>query len=327
VGGRVLREGPALLHTWPGVYFEAAFRGASIGVALSDADGIYNVEIDGTAHPPIPAPGETTHWISGLAPGRHTIRVAKRTESTARVPRFLGFVPAPDGALLPGPGPRARQIEFIGDSSTAGYGSLSETRECTPAELHERSDVDRSFAVLTARRFDLDYHISAFSGLGLVRNWNGTKPHLEFPKVYTRVLREVDDSSWVVPPDWRPRLVVVGLGGNDFSTPIQPGEAWTDASLRDAFKRAYRELLHTVRSRYGPDTTFLLGSVDLPHLAAFPKAVQEVADEETAAGHRVHHWTIAGLDWMGCHGHPSPRDHRVISEQLAAWMEAHPAVW
>ncbi len=321
-------EGGALLHTWPGVYFESAFRGTGVGIALSDADGYYNVEIDGRYHSTIETPGTKTTWISALPDGRHTIRLTKRAESTTEVPRFFGFVPQPGGAILEAPKARSRQIEFIGDSGTAGYGILSETRECTPAEVRQRSDVDRTFAVLTARHYDADYHVDAFSGMGVVRNWNGGMRALDFRTVYDRVLREQPGSTWVVPPEWRPRLVVIALGQNDFSTPIQPGEPWTDVSLRSAFKAAYRELIETVRSRYGADTTVVLGSMSLPHLAALRPAVQEIVAEENAAGHaRVHHWGFDGLELGGCQWHPSVRDHERLSRELVAWIDSRPDVW
>jgi len=36
---------------------------------------------------------------------------------------------------------RLRQIEFIGDSYTAGYGNMSDTRTCSKAEVHDRTTV------------------------------------------------------------------------------------------------------------------------------------------------------------------------------------------
>lgn len=41
-------------------------------------------------------------------------------------------------------------------------------------------------------------------------------------------------SLWQNPGTWRPQVVVVNLGTNDFSTAINPGEPWTSDSLAAA---------------------------------------------------------------------------------------------
>ena len=136
-------------------------------------------------------------------------------------------------AILAKPAARARQIEFIGDSLTAGYGNLSDhPRLLGERRVNRTTNTDLSFGALTAKALNADYQINAFSGRGMVRNYNGGEPGTSYRTYYDRALLHVDGDVWQNPGTWRPQLVVVGLGINDFSTAINPGEPWTPESLR-----------------------------------------------------------------------------------------------
>ncbi|MBY8853723.1 hypothetical protein K7G98_38040, partial [Saccharothrix sp. MB29] len=74
-------------------------------------------------------PGRTTHWVRGLADTEHRVRLVKRTESPWTAGGFGGFTAAPGGEVLDKPAARTRQVEFIGDSLTVGYGNMSTTRD------------------------------------------------------------------------------------------------------------------------------------------------------------------------------------------------------
>lgn len=55
------------------------------------------------------------------------------------------------------------------------------------------------------------------------------------------------------PPVASPRteLLVLWLGGNDFSTPLAKGEPWTRTTLKLAFDKHYRILVWQLRQRLG----------------------------------------------------------------------------
>ncbi|MEU4761660.1 SGNH/GDSL hydrolase family protein [Actinosynnema sp. NPDC023794] len=127
------------------------------------------------------------------------------------------------GAVLSKPAPRDRQIEFIGDSLTVGYGNVSGTRDCNPEQLKRNTNTDVSYSALTARQLDADYQINGFSGLGMVRNVAGISPDVTYRTYYDRALLNVDGDVWQNPGTWRPQIVVVNLGANDFSD-LTPGE-------------------------------------------------------------------------------------------------------
>src|SRR6185312_14756892 len=108
------------------------------------------------------------------------------------------------------------QIEFIGDSHTVGYGNTSRTRECTQDDVWKTTDNSQSFGPLIAGHYAADYQINAISGRGIVRNYNGT-PGDTLPVAYPYVL--FDKKEEYSDPHWKPQIIVISLGTNDFSTP------------------------------------------------------------------------------------------------------------
>lgn len=320
--GRVQVAAGTARFSWPGVYFEGRFRGTGVGVVLNDAAADYDVQVDGTTVATLVAPGPITHRVTGLAPGVHQVRLVKRSESPWAVSEFGGFVAAPGGAILPGPPPRRRQIEFIGDSYTAGYGNLSASRDCTGDEVNRTTNADLSFGALTARRLHADYQLNAFSGRGMVRNYNGGEPGTSYRTYYERALLSVPGDVWQ-PGRWRPQVVVVGLGINDFSTPVNPGESWTPESLVEAYRTAYLDFIAQLRDRYGPRTTIVVSATPVSGSAQPAEVAQQVVRERNAQGdNRVRYWFYdsAGLDYGGCHWHPSARDHVIIADRLEAYL-------
>ncbi|WSQ14532.1 GDSL-type esterase/lipase family protein [Streptomyces sp. NBC_01231] len=319
-------------YSWPGIYFEGRFHGTGVGVALDDADNDYDVQIDGTTVETLVKPGRTTFWLDGLSDTEHRVRLVKRTESPWAVGRFGGFVAAPGGAVLPGPRARSRQIEFIGDSNTAGYGNVSTSRDCSNnGGVNRNTNADLAFGALTARGLGADYQINAFSGRGMVRNYNGGSPEADFRTYYDRALLNVDGDVWRRPADWRPQVVVIGLGLNDFSTPLNPGERWaTQDELVAAYETAYHGFLDKLRARCGSRTFIVVSATYLWNTTAFADATLRIVQERNRRGDsRVGHWYYndPGLDHLGCDWHPSLSDHRIISELLNDHLAGLPLRW
>ncbi|MFI6209035.1 SGNH/GDSL hydrolase family protein [Streptomyces sp. NPDC051041] len=330
--GRVKRAADgSVQYTWPGIAFEGRFRGTGVGIALDDSVNDYDIQIDGTTVGTLVTPGRTTSWVKDLTDTEHTVRLVKRTESPWAVGRFGGFLAARGGKILPAPAARSRQIEFIGDSFTAGYGNASGTRDCSAnGGVDRNSNADLAFGPLTARKLDADYQQNAFSGRGMVRNYNGGDPGTDYRTYYDRALLNVDGDVWRKPRDWRPQVVVIGLGINDFSTPLHPGEPWTTQSeLITAYTNAYHGFLDKLRTRYG-SRTFLVVSATLVAGTAFAETARDIVRERNAQGDdRVSYWYYddPGLDRLGCDWHPSLHDHRIISGLLDQHLATLPLDW
>ncbi|MEV7098091.1 cellulose binding domain-containing protein [Amycolatopsis sp. NPDC051045] len=324
--GRVKLTGDVAQYTWPGIYFEGRFRGTGVDIVLNDSNNDYDVQIDGATVATLVTPGRTTHQVRGLTDAEHSVRLVKRTESPWAAGEFDGFVAAPGGEILAKPAARTRQIEFIGDSLTAGYGDLSTTRDCSAnGGIDRNTNTDLGFGALTARRLNADYQVNAQSGRGMVRNYNGSDPGTDFRTAYDRTLQNVSGDVWHNPATWRPQLVVVGLGTNDFSTAINPGEPWTAGSLVAAYQSAYQGFLDKLRAQYGSDAVIVVGATNL-----FAQPAQQVVSDRNARGDsRVRFWNFDDprLDHLGCDWHFSLNDHRLISGLLTDYIATLPLAW
>ena len=311
-------------YSWPGVYFEGRFRGTGVGIVLNDSAADYEVQIDGATVATLVTPGQTTRWVNGLSNTDHAVRLVKRNDSPGNVSEFAGFVAAPGGAILTGPGARSRQIEFIGDSLTVGYGNTSTSRDCTGDQIHRTTDTDLSYGAVTARQLSADYQINAISGLGMVRNFNDGSPGTTYRTYYDQKLLNGSGDVWN-PGTWRPQLVVVYLGTNDFSTALNPGEPWTADSLVTDYRSAYSAFLQKLRARYGAKTTIVAVGT-----GSFANYVQQVVQERVSAGDsRVRYWSLdsSGLDFTGCDDHYSTHDDRVIAGRLSAFLGSLSLGW
>ncbi len=295
---------------WPGVYFEARFRGTAVRVRFDAAADHLRLSIDGKEHRVFRAPGAVDVVIDGLSPGEHRVRLEKLTESQSGSSRFIGFE-APGGTPLP-PEPRKRQIEFIGDSFTVGYGNTSPGVMCTPQQVHALTDTRQAFGPLVASAIGADYRIHAYSGFGVVRNYDGNVPDQNLPLLYPRAIPGDAEPMAAADPTWKPEVIVIGLGGNDFSTPIKPGEAWRDPeALRTAYRDRYVGFVTELAAR-NPKARFILTGADL-----FFAEVTAVAGRlQPTLGTRVRTLRVTGFELTGCQGHPSLADHRRMATLL-----------
>jgi len=306
VGGRVVTGAKATFFGWPGVYFEARFRGPTLRtIALPNADHL-QLLVDGKLRHILKGEGVVVITLTGLGPGDHVARLEKRTESQSGVARFGGFF-ADGGVPLPAV-PRRRQIEFIGDSHSVGYGNTSPTRECTEAQVHDTTDTQQAFGPILAKRLDADYRVIAYSGYGIVRNYAGNKPGENLPFLYGRVIPAQPAPSVSTDPAWRPQTIVINLGTNDFSTPLKPGEAWADAAaLRASYRANYVAFIRRLHAAQ-PQARFMLMAAE-----NFRAEVDQVA---AATGAVV---VDAGrLALTGCNWHPSLKDHLAMADRLQA---------
>lgn len=312
IGGRaVALPGGGYEFGWPGVYFEGRFTGSSVEVAVDPGAEHLAISIDGQVRTEVAKAGLDRLAFKDLGPGEHIVRVDKLTESQTGSARFLGFTVGKGGQALP-PAVRPRRIEFIGDSHTVGYGVRATKRGCTQAEIHDLTDTSLTFGPLLAGRLDADYRIVAFSGRGVVRNYSGLAPGQPMPVLYPRMIP--GEAAPVVDPAeaWRPDLIVIGLGTNDFSTPVAPGEAWANAdALHADYRQAYVRFIGDLARRQ-PQARFLLIAGD--SFAADVEAVAQAVNAATPA--LATPVRITGMDLGACNWHPSVADQRMMADRL-----------
>ena len=323
VGGRTITNSDgSLSFGWPAVYFESRFHGAAVTVSVETRDDRLRLLVDGAEKALLIQPGPTSLTIAGLLPGNHVVRLEKVTESQEGGSRFIGFYPADGSTPLPSP-TRARQIEFIGDSYTVGYGNTSRSRTCTSQEVQDTTDSQQGVGPTLARAENADFRVHAYSGFGVVRNYNGTAPGQSMLLRYPRL--KPDDPAHLETDTgaWKPQIIVINLGTNDWSTPVHAGEAWKDKDALAADYRAkYVAFAKGLMTKQPQAHLILMGS-DL-----FYDQVQQIAATlNRGAGNPVITLHFGGLDMDGCHFHPSVKDDKTVAAALQALIDQHPDYW
>ena len=155
-----------------------------------------------------------------------------------------------DGRLLPAAPAPGRHIEFIGNSLTCGYGTegLSKDEPFKP----QTENCNKAYACIIARYFGADYTLIAHSGRGAARNYgdkNATSQNTMADRI-ANTFDEAAEPAWdFAASPYRPDLVVINLGSNDFSTLPHPS--------RDEFAAAYTRILQTLRGAYGDEMPIL----------------------------------------------------------------------
>ena len=312
IGGRVApAPGGAYDFGWPGVYFEGRFTGPSVEIAVDTGGEHLAVSVDGVRKAELTKSGETRLKLDGLGAGEHVVRLDKLTESQAGSSRFQGFFVGEGGKALPAPS-RPRKIEFVGDSHTVGYGVRSASRDCTESQVHDLTDTSLAFGPILARRLDADYRIVAFSGRGVVRNYNGVAPGQPLPALFPRLIPGQEQPRLGADDAWSPDVLVIGLGTNDFSTPLNPGEPWAnEATLRQDYRDRYVAFIQALKASRPKARVFLIAG------DTFAEDVAQVADRTGAKAVR-----ITDMDRGGCHWHPSVADQRTMADRLEAAIAA-----
>lgn len=315
--------GPSWTHQWPGVYFDAAFDGPEVVLRFEDPYNHYDLIVDGKTLQRIDKPGSADVKVSGLGDGEHTIRLLKTSESQSSAGSFNGFfVPEDRGLLAPDASPR--QIEFIGDSWTVGYGNTSDKRQCTPDELWSTTDTGQAFGPRVAAFFKADYEVNAYSGRGIVRNYDGVAAGAPLPFLYPYTLFD-HESPKADDETWQPQVIVVGLGGNDFSTPLHPDEKWPDQdALRADYISSYVAFVQGLRT-HNPNARFIL--LDYAEGEISNDVAAAAAKLQDAGDSGVDVVTVHGFEQTGCDWHLSLKDDQKIADALIKAIDARADIW
>jgi hypothetical protein len=223
---------------WPGSGFETAFNGAWLTARITDPGGNWlEVEADGASSRLELKPGTHTYALFQGSPGRHTVRVARRTGANSGMTRIETV--SSDGRLEATPAP-TRRMMVIGDSMASGFGVEGDDETCIYSPATQNHEA--AFGALAARRFGADLHSVSIDGAGLVRNQWGEGPTLQ---------ERIWDTLPAIPEPWKaaaysPQAVVINVGVTDFEQG-DPGPA---------FDEAYIGMLKDLRAAY-PDAVII----------------------------------------------------------------------
>ncbi|MGJ8692509.1 MAG: GDSL-type esterase/lipase family protein [Thalassotalea sp.] len=318
------------LLTWPGTSIKANISGNHLSVIFDDQQGnnYFNVIINGKDQFPIVLAlkkGLHEYNLSYLladldldtvANSTTAIEIFKRTEGHEGGTVFHGIKLADNGKLLAKPKARIRKIAFFGDSITTGMGN--------EAADNDKDDVvaDKnhywSYAPITARNLDAEFHTVSSSGIGFMVSWFD---HI-MPQVYDQVSGVGNnDSKWDF-TRWQPDVVVVNLGQNDSGLIDRQKRLQPAPSQRDIIN-AYKDFILSLKKVY-PDAQFVsvLGSMDVtsPNNKHWLAYIQTALDEINQSDKQANIDLIT-FDFTGYYAHPRVHQHLNNAKKLTAYLK------
>ena len=252
--GRALKSDGSLTFDFPASYFRVAFTGKSLSMRVSDSKrDFFAVWIDcpTSAEPTriVEVKGNDTiiplilpEDVKRSKVKEHQVFIQKRTEAGCGKATVHAFIT--DGRFVQAPAMKERQIEFIGDSYTCGYGVDALSRKDPFTD--ETENASRTYASIVARYFDADYMAIAHSGRGICRNAGSNIPWEVMTDIYQYTIDRDSTTRWSVSESaFRPDITVIYLGTNDFSSYMMPDF--------NKFRKGYLRLLSYVKANYGAD--------------------------------------------------------------------------
>ena len=324
-----------------GAQIIARFSGTEVKATFADAmlftdygANRWEVRIDGasTGVLQLDRTQPTTYTLAtGLAAAPHTVELYKLTEGSVGTTQFQGF-DFSGGTLLPPPLPKKRHMQFVGDSSSNGYG-VEGVAPCgfTAATQNER----KSYPALIAAELNADVHNLSSSGKGVYQNL--FRPDADvFPVIYQRAAIATYVGGVLSPlwsyADYTPDVVWVTLGGNDFS-----GAQPADPPTAVAFQTKYDQFVSTIRTQHPNAHIFLSVAPSLSD--AFPAnyntytsvktAVQSAVNTRIAAADtKVYYFEFkrsvfgAGGDTTACDGHVNAAKHQSMADEAKIPIKA-----
>lgn len=292
---------------------EARFRvdedGKQIAVFTTTSRNVYKVKTTGGA-------------------GSHLYRLIKISESNPGGIRLYSVSTDKAGKFGNPPKHSNRRIEFIGDSFTVGFGNEGQNGQ-DESLVFEKTNASRSYAFLLADGYKADFQVNAFSGRGLVRNYDNIIPEWPIPRLYEftvpgevqdDVAKGVSESSLRYDFDsFHPQVIVLFVGINDF----QGNPPYADKAQ---FKKVYAGMLADFRKKH-PGVKFLLVSTKVWPNDDLTPTVKSIYDSEIANGKRDVEFVALQTANVGLLGHPDIHSHeemakvlRPIIGRLGGWL-------
>ncbi|MEA1898544.1 MAG: electron transporter RnfD [Bacteroidota bacterium] len=306
---------------WPGSSIKIHFEGTGIKALLKDEHGknYFNVIIDEDSILILkPDTVQKIYTLArGLSPGLHTVELFKRTGWNRGKTLFYGFKTGKKTNILDSDPQKERNIEFYGNSITAGYAvedySGNDSRDSTFTNNY------RSYANLTARHFNAEYSCIARGGIGIMVSWYP----LIMPEMYNRLDPEDEYSIWDF-SKFTPEVVVVNLFQNDsWIVELNEYEEFqhrfgTEAPDEDFIIDSYSSFLRLLRDKY-PESHIIcmLGNMDITReVSPWPGYV-----EKAVAGMEDKKMYTLFVPFKQTPGHPRIEEQAEMANKLIDFIE------
>ena len=258
----------------------------------------------------------------------HRYRLIKISESNPGGVKLYKVSTDKSGKFAPPPKHNDRRIEFIGDSYTVGYGVEGQLGD-PDSFVFKTTNSSKGYAFLLADGFRADFQVNAFSGRGLVRNYDNIVPEWNVSRLYEYTVPGLapEDLAGGVPDEslrwnfdsFHPQVIVIFVGINDF----QGNPPYAN---KDEYRKAYVALLEKLRKAH-PGVRFLLVSTKVWPNDDMTPTVKSVYDSQVAAGKSDLEFVQVQTENTALHGHPSEhsqadlaRTLRPIVAKLGRWL-------
>jgi hypothetical protein len=311
---------------WTGTGLVATVSGSDISVKLRTENGsssiFFQPVIDGTVGQRFSIASGADRTVSlgtALTNADHIVELYRETEGMYGQSVFLGFA---TGTLKAPPAWGGRLIEVIGDSISAGYGTLGTEPHpnwTTPTPCHYTTDTQsayQTYGAKTARALNADASILALSGWGMYRSRTATDFTNVLPKAYANTLGTSATPAWNFQP--KPQAVVINLGTNDYAVG-DPGQPYVTA---------YLDFVATIRKNYPDAWIFcavgsMLGQTEHDKIAGY---LNTVITTRAGQGDTKMAFVDLGIQdalvGTGCDWHPNVADHQRMADTLAPAIKA-----
>ena len=306
---------------WSGSVVKLNFKGRSVKALLKDENGdnYFNVIIDDSVMR-ILRPGKEKRYYTlteGVNEGKHTLKLFKRNEWDRGTTRFYGFLLEKGTQALPPDGPKKLKMEFYGNSITAAYAVEDTSGKDSPDSTF--TNCYHSYAFLTAKHFNADYHLIVKSGIGVTISWFP----LIMPEMYNRTNPNDPRSRWDF-SKFKPDIVVVNLFQNDSWLVNMPDNAQFKARFgrkkpdNEFLIAAYADFISALRKKH-PQAKIIcmLGNMDItrqgsPWPGYVRQAVARLNDPAV--------FTFF-VPFKNTPGHPDISEQKEMAEALTAFIE------
>lgn len=196
----------------------------SLPEGKEDPDCVYLIIDNDTTKKQL-EPGCVKYDAIAFGEGLHCIEIVKLTEAQVGMIKVLSVMISDQGKdfkVLPATYPKRRTIEYIGNSITCGYGNEDSTNTVGFHAIHE--NVMKTYGALTAAHYEADACFIAYSGRGLVRNYDGSRKNL-VPDFYDRWVPDNATKQMSVDAYLPADLLVVNVGTNDLNSEVTTGSS------------------------------------------------------------------------------------------------------
>jgi len=251
--------------------------------------------------------------VEGLGEGPHQVDIVHRTETWQGIVNVKRFVLPEGGSLLaPKPWPE-RRLMLIGDSVTSGEG-VGRSAACS-SDKAAGANAHDSYGMRLARSLGAQVHLVSYGGRGLVRDWQGKSDVLNAPQFFQLTIAEDSPKVLWNHATYRPDVVIVSLGTNDFNLALgAPPE-------REDYVGTYVAFVKAIRGVY-PDARVLLTEGAMlndkdaarPQKATLRSYLEDVVRQ--LEGDNVRFVPSNHYPGDACDAHPTGEQHAAMAADL-----------